>query len=285
MRRFRWILVLLLAPLLKAASPDASVPRLVFPNPHGDPAIHLLAVAGGELALSGTKTGQIKLWDVVSGTELRTLTLTLGDEELVALLPRHATQAYAVCTRRVVIVELPSLDIASAIDSPQPIQYATVSPDGESLWVAGTSYQNKHVHVLRRGRFPLRKQWEQRQPIPSDGVFRPDWGIPVVSNDGRYALIQEYGETSFPSCVSRTAALSTRCRRPQNSKAATAQAMPAGPPTDASFTPAAPAPMALSIVSSSSTPIHFRSSGPRKSLPRVEPTYTSPSQIRRRELP
>jgi len=188
MRRIFRFGLLLIGFACSAFATDSEPPQLVMPTAHGDPATLLAVLPDDRFVVSGTTGGQIKLWDIRSGTELHTLTIPMvKDEALVGLFTRNATQIYAVGTHRVTLIEIPSMEILNAIDSKAGIGFATVSPDGESLWVAGATTEKQFVQLLRHGRFPFRTVMERTRPA---GATR-DWGVPAVSNDGRYAIITE----------------------------------------------------------------------------------------------
>jgi WD40 repeat protein len=183
--RFGFPLVVFVASLFAA---DPEPPRLVLPTAHGGAATLLAVLPDERFVVSGTMGGQIKLWDINTGTELNTLSLSVGkDEGLMALHVRNATQIYAVRTHQVTLIEIPSMKILNTIESKAAIVSSTVSVDGESLWVGGANDEKQFIHVLRRGRVPFRQVMERTRPA---GAAR-GWGVPGVSNDGRHAIITE----------------------------------------------------------------------------------------------
>ncbi|ATC65776.1 hypothetical protein CMV30_18495 [Nibricoccus aquaticus] len=187
-----------LLPCLLSAD-EADIPRLVLPTPHGESVYHMTTMPDGRFAISGTQSGQLKLWDVSTGTELKTITLGLASEKrLLAILVRNAAQIYAVTSDRVVIFEIPTLKILNTIESRREILHAEVSPDGESLWLGSSSDQKNILQVLRRGRFPIREVMERARPSDSTR----GWGFPEVSPDGRYAIITD--SHKHPTVIVRT---------------------------------------------------------------------------------
>ncbi len=183
---FLLVLVVLNIPLLSAQTASTEPPRLVLPTPHGKPIYQLAVMPDGRFAVSGTSAGEIKLWDVATGTELKSIALRLPEEKsLLTLLVRHATQVYAVVSDRVLVLDIPSLEIASTIESRHPIVTAQVSHDGESLWLGSSTDRKSILQVIRRGRFPIRLAMERERAV--DAVR--GGGVPYASPDGRYAII------------------------------------------------------------------------------------------------
>lgn len=208
----------LLAPVFATLARAASEPpRLVLPSSHGEAVISIALTPDGRWAVSGTRKGQLKLWDVATGAEARTINVgKLGAETLIGLYPRNDTQLYAVCTRTVFMLEIPSLRVANELSSPADLTSARVSEDGETLWLGASNHSKQQFFVLRRGRFPLRPLAERAR------TGSPTWGIPHLSPDGSLALITDAPNT--PTVLVSTAdgkVVHTLPPRPSNSGSAT----------------------------------------------------------------
>jgi WD40 repeat protein len=180
------LLVLFLAPC--AAAADA--PRLMVPSGHGSTIVSVVSTSDGRWTLSASSTGEIKLWDAVEGKEMAsTIVGKNAGEGVVGLLPRNAREIYAVSRRTIQLIEVPSLKLLTSIESPDEIYTASVSVDGEAVYLGGAAKNKRYIFTLRRARYPVRPTWEQ-----SIGGHPESGGeglSPRVSTDGKYAIYRE----------------------------------------------------------------------------------------------
>lgn len=185
---FRSLFVLALLFLVSLSAKAApETPRLVVPSSHGEAVTSIAVTPDGRWTLSSTAKGQLKLWETSSNSEVRSSSVgKLGAETLVGLYPRNDTQFYTVCTRNIFILEVPSLTIVNTLKCREDISSATVSADGEKLWLGGFTKEKSYLRLLQRGRFPIRTVMDRPHSAGNQG-----WGAPNISPDGRFALIQE----------------------------------------------------------------------------------------------
>lgn len=185
------LLLLALLPVALRAEPEA--PALVVPAAHGTLVTSIAISRDSRWALTGTKEGRVKLWDLASHTEARNSSLgKTGYETLVGVLPRDAKQFYVVTSLHVYVVEAPSLRVVNELKwNYAPLRTARVSADGEQLWLGTVEKSKQTVLLIRRGRFPFRTVMTRENPNPMER----DWGAPDVSPNGDFALVVDAPNT------------------------------------------------------------------------------------------
>jgi WD40 repeat protein len=174
------------------AQSDKQPPRLIVPSTHGDTVRSIAITPSGRWAVTGTAKREVKVWDPATGAEMGALTLGKdASESLIGVYPRNDQQAYVVTSRRVTLLQLPSLRVTAAIDAAQELASASVSPDGDTLYIGGAEGDRAYVYALKRGRFPLRKIMER--PLTQYTAKRDSaWVVtPHVSPAGGFAYMAE----------------------------------------------------------------------------------------------